>query len=235
LANTAVLAEVLANRRNDLASAIDQGATVASDLNSLLAQQLPNLACLTHDFADLTANLDEPTNLSNLNTTLLTNDYFFGAVDGVSPQGRGVSLYPGDPTRNTQYWLRTRLLVPPAQPQASSYSSPKGLPPTKPGAGCSTEFGHGVGPASQSHPSPPGPGGRLIPATAAEAVVRGGQPQPAGQTAVFSHRLSEPAGPAWWWVLILGVGVVGGGLWLAGLSVPADPTARGRRRLWRRT
>ena len=234
LANTAALAQVLADRRFDLANSIGQGAQVAADLNSLLAQQLPNLACLTHDFADLTVNLAQPTNLSNLNTALLTNQYFFGAVDGVSPEGRAVSLYSGDPTRNTQYWLRTRLLVPPAQPQASSYTAPKGLPPTKPAAGCSTEFGNGVGPATQAHPSPPGPGGRLIPPTAADAIVRGGQPQATGETAVFVRRGTGPSGPAWWWNVVLGLGVVGAGLWLAGLSVPADPAGRGRRRPWRR-
>jgi len=230
LANTAVLAQVLANRGADLSNAIDQGSTVAADLNTLLAGQLPNLACLTHDFADLTANLDEPANLANLNTALLTNGYFFGAVDDVSPAGRAVSLYPGDPTRDDQFWLRTRLLLPPSQPQASAYSTPKGLPPTKPGAGCSTEFGNGVGPATQSHPSPPGPGGRLIAPTAAEAVVRGGEPQPAGETAAF--RAPTPgaaAGTPWLITVLLGLGVVGGGLWLAGLSVPNDPAGRDRR------
>ena len=235
LANTAALAQVLADRRFDLANAIGKGSQVATDLNSLLARQLPNLACLTHDFADLTVNLAQPTNLSNLNTTLLTNQYFFGAVDGVSPEGRAVSLYAADPTRNTQYWLRTRLLVPPAQPQASSYSSPKGLPPTKPAAGCSTEFGNGVGPATQAHPSPPGPGGKLIPATTADAVVRGGQPRATGETAAFVTHPANHPGPAWWWNLLLGLGVVGAAVWLAGLSVPADPSGRGRRRPWRRT
>ncbi len=230
LANTAVLAQVLANRRGDLANAVDQGKTVAADLNTLLARQLPDLACLTHDFADLTANLDEPANLANLNTALLTNGYFFGAVDGVSPAGRAVSLYPGDPTRDDQFWLRTRLLLPPSQPQASQYSVPKGLPPTKPGAGCSTEFGNGVGPATQAHPSPPGPGGRLIPPTAAEAVVRGGEPQAAGETAAFrAPAPRDRAADTWFITVLLGLGVVGGALGLAGLSVPNDPAGRDRR------
>ena len=234
LANTAALAQVLADRRFDLANAIGKGSQVATDLNGLLAQQLPNLACLTHDFADLSANLAQPTNLSNLNTALLTNQYFFGAVDGVSPEGRAISLYPADPTRDTQYWLRTRLLLPPSQPQASSYQTPKGLPPTKPAAGCSTEFGNGVGPATQAHPSPPGPGGGVIPATAADAVVRGGQPNPRGETAAFITHSRPSSAPPWWWNVLLGFGVVGTGLWLAGLSVPADPSGRTRRRPWRR-
>ena len=230
LANTAVLAQVLANRRSDLANAIVSGSSVADDLNRLLASQLPNLACLTHDFADLTANLDQPTNLANLNTTLLTNGYFFGAVDDVSPPGRAISLYAGDPTRDDQFWLRTRLLFPPSQPQASSYTSPKGLPPTKPGAGCSTEFGNGVGPASQSNASPPGIGGRLIAPTLAESMVRGGEPQASGGPAAFARPLTpSAAGGAWWWTVALGLGVVGGGLWLAGLSIPNDPAGRHRR------
>jgi len=38
------------------------------------------------------------------------------------------------------------------------------------------------------------------------------------------------AGPEWWWNVLIGLAVLGAGLWLAGLSVPADPAGRGRRR-----
>lgn len=246
LSNTAVLAQVLADRRSDLANTIVEGAAVAGDLDTVLSKELPNLACLTHDLSDLTANLDEPQNLANLNTTLLTNQYFFGAVDGVTPEGRAVSLYAGDPTRDDQFWLRTRLLFPPSQPQGSEYTSAKNLPATHPGAACDTELGNGVGPATQAHPSPPGPGGSVVAPTAADAVVRGGEPNPAGETAAYVRRdgdgpgaaggvtglagaegLGGSAGVA---VLVLGLGVVLGGLWLAGLSVPEDPAGRTRRR-----
>ena len=185
LANTAVLLQVLADRRNELAGAISQGSTVAQDLLTISTTQLPNLACIVHDFSDLTVNLAQPANLGNLDTGLRTNHYFFGAVDGVSQPGPAASLYAGYPARSGQYWLRTRLFLPPAQPPGSQYTQEKNLPPTRPGAGCQTELGNGVGPATQASPSPPGPGGRVVPPPAADSVVRGGQPNPAGETAAY--------------------------------------------------
>lgn len=240
LANTAVLLKVLAADRGDVANLITRGAVVTGDLQNVVGAELPNLACLTHDLSDLTANLDQPVNLSDLNTTLLTNTWFFGAVEAVSPTGAATSLYAGDPARNTQEWLRTRLLLPPAQPTASQYSAPRSLPPTKPGAGCSTEFGSGVGPATQANASPPGPGGYLDPPTPAEAVVRGGPVSPTGEAAVYSRPLAANGAGAgagareWAWPGALGLAVTVGGWWLLGLSVPRDPAGRGRRSIWRR-
>lgn len=236
LANTAVLVKVLAQDRGKVANLITQGAGVSGDLQDVVGSELPNLACLTHDLSDLTANLDQPTNLSNLNTTLLTNTYFFGAVENVSPTGAAASLYPGDPARDNQEWLRTRLLLPPAQPSGSQYAAPKSLPPTKPGAGCSTEFGNGVGPATQAGASPPGAGGYVDGPTAADAAVRGGPPSATGETAVFREPLGtagRPASREWAWPAVLGLSVMVGGWWLMGLSVPRDPAGRGRRSMWR--
>ena len=48
------------------------------------------------------------------------------------------------------------------------------LPPTKPGAGCQTEFGNGAGPATQPGFQPTG-GGALIPPPASESRVRGNE------------------------------------------------------------
>ena len=235
LSNTSVLLQVLADRRNELANAINQGATVSQDLLTIGATELPNLACLIHDFSELTVNLAQPANLSNLNTGLLTNNYFFGAVDGVSRPGPAASLYAGDPARSGQYWLRTRLLLPPAQPPASQYSSPKNLPTTRPGAGCQTELGNGVGPAAQAHPSPPGPGGSVVPPPPSASVVRGGTPDPAGETAAFrvpaGAGRADPAGAtrSAERVMALGAVLVAGFGWLAHLAVPADPRRRSRR------
>lgn len=210
LSNTAVLVQVLANRRQDLSNFLLSGSVAASDLNRLLGAELPNLACLTHDFSELTVNLAQPTNLNDLNTTLLTNRYFFGAVDGVSPAGPAASLYPGDPARARQYWLRTRLLLPPAQPPADAYTALPGMPPTKPGAACDTEFGPGAGAATQAHPAPPGPGGKVVPPSPSDAQVRGGQltARPA------SYRVRPPAtgGQAGWMGVLVGALVVAAGV-----------------------
>ena len=237
LSNTAVLLKVLAARRNELANAIGQGATVSQDVLTIGTTELPNLACLIHDFSELTVNLAQPANLANLNTSLLTNHYFFGAVDGVSRPGPAASLYPGDPARTGQYWLRTRLFVPPAQPPASQYTQPKNLPATRPGAGCQTELGNGVAPASQAHPSPPGPGGKVVPPPASASVVRGGPPDPAGETAAYRVPAGGTGGPqapagvagASEWLMVLGAVLTGGLGWLAHLAVPARPTRRKRR------
>lgn len=234
LADTSVIMAVLDQRRGDITNLLNQGSSLGGTLQVLVGAELPNLACLTHDFSDLTVNLAEPANLSNLNTTLVTNQLFFGAVEGVSPTGPAVSLYPGDPARTNQEWLRTRLLFPPGQPPASQYPAPKGLPPTKPGAACSTEFGPGVGPAIQADASPPGPGGYVVAPTAAEARVRGGEPTPATRNAVL--RTSAPAGArgsSWAWTVVVGLALTVGGWWVAGLSVPRDPAGRRRRSIWR--
>ena len=213
LSNTSVLLKVLADRRNELSNAISQGATLSQDLLTIDSTELPNIACLIHDFSELTVNLAQPANLSNLNTSLLSNHYFFGAVDGVSRAGPAASLYAGDPARTGQYWLRTRLLLPPAQPPASQYTHPKNLPPTRPGAGCQTELGNGVGPATQPHPSPPGPGGVVVSPPPSASVVRGGTPNPAGETVAF--RTPEGADGSTEWLMVLGVVLTGG---LGGLA-----------------
>ena len=209
LSNTAVLAEVLAQRRQDLAGLLDNGAVAGADLNTLVGSQLPNLACLTHDFGQLTVNLAQPTNLGNLNTALQTNQSFFGPVDSVAASGTAVSLYPGDPT-HSQFWLRTRLLLPPAQPPADAYATLPGLPPTKPGAACDTEFGPGAGAATQAHPAAPGPGGKVVPPSPSDAQVRGGQltARPA------SYRVRPPAtgGQAGWMGVLAGALVVAAGV-----------------------
>ena len=183
LANTAVLAQVLASHRGDLVSLLQQGDTASQLLQALVAQSRPNLGCLVHDLSNLSSNLGSGQNLSNLNTTLVTNQTFFGAVANVAPEGPAKALTAGDTNRNNQEWLRTRLLIPPAQPSAVQYSQPKTLPAVRPGAGCITEFGAGVGPALQAGFKPAGPDARVVPPTAAEAHVTGGGTEPGPSTA----------------------------------------------------
>ena len=235
LANTAVLTQVLADRRSDLSNALGQGAVAGQDLQALVSSQLPNLACLTHDFRDLNVNLSQQPNLGNLNTSLATNEWFFGAVDSVSPVGKATGLYPGD-AAHSQYWLRTRLLLPPAQPPANPYPVVKDLPPTKPAAACNTEYGAGAPAAAQANPSPVGPGGRVIAPTAAEGQVRGGAS--AGSTGKPSSYRRPAAGPrspsGSLWALLVGALTVGGAWWVAGRRVPEDPAGRYGRPLWRR-
>jgi virulence factor Mce-like protein len=173
IANTVVLSGVLADHRYDTVHLFANGIRLGQTLGGLIANNEPNLACILHDFGQITANTAEPANLSNLNTALATNQEFFGPVDALSPLGTTKGLYPGDPN-HPQNWLRTYLMLPPAQPPAISYNPHHQVPPVKPGAGCDTEFGAGVGPATQPGFQTTG-GSKLIPPPAGESRVRGNQ------------------------------------------------------------
>lgn len=197
LADTAVLARVLADKSPDVTKLLDQGASASEDLNALVTQNEPNLACLIHDFADVNSNLAQPTNLSNLSTTLATNEQFFGAVAGVAPSGPAIALTKND-APHQQEWLRTRLLLPPPLPPADSYIQALGLPAVLPGAGCSTEFGQGVGPGLQANFKAVGPGGHVVAPSASESHVRGGgsTPDAAPAAARLSPAPADPGAPA---------------------------------------
>jgi len=172
LADTEVLANVLDHHRYDLVHLLDNGATAAQLADRFLGANEPNLTCILHDFADAAANVAKPANLSNLSVGLATNPWFFGAVAAISPTGPARSLFAGDPANPHQEWLRTRLLLPPGSPAAEQYSHPTRLNPVLPGAACVTQFGRGVGPASQRLPQFPVDGTRYDWPSAASAYVR---------------------------------------------------------------
>ena len=196
LADTATLVQVLAAHGSDLVRLLDQGGNAAQALGTFVAENRPNLACLVHDAAAINANLASAPNLSNLGTTLQTNQLFFGAVAAISPTGPAKALTAGDHARNDQEWLRTRLLVPPAQPSADAYAQPVTLPPVLPGAACDTEFGPGAPAATQAGFHPTGPDAQVRDPSASEAQVRGGaSPGPAAAPAVARLR-SRPAQPS---------------------------------------
>lgn len=173
LVNTESLVQVLATHQQGLTGLLDQGSQAAGLLRELLASQAPDVACLLHDVSHLATDLSQPANLADLSASLATNQYFFGAVDAVTVQGTAKPLTSGQQAKTDQFFLRTRLLIPPASPSGIAYQAQQGLPAVAPGAGCSTELGQGVGPAQQAgfHPAA---GGSLHPPTAAEAQVRGG-------------------------------------------------------------
>ena len=234
LADTAALAQVFATHSTDLAALLNQGSSAATDLNALVTENEPNLGCLVHDFADLNANLAQPQNLSNLSTTLATNREFFGAVAALAPSGPAKALTSGD-SAHSQEWLRTRLLLPPQMPPGDSYLQAHTLPTILPGAGCSTEFGQGVGPVAQPGFAPAGPQAHVKAATAAQAQVRGGGTTPDAANSAARLRPSTGGGPLPI-LLVAGLVVMGWGLTMGRrrtarsarpLRVPA--TRQGRR------
>ncbi len=199
LANTAVLAQVFATHRTDLVNLLQQGDSVSQLLNALVIQSRPNLGCLVHDLAATSANLASSPNLGNLNTSLITNPLFFGAVGQVAVDGPAKALTAGDTNRTNQLWFRTRLLIPPAQPSAIAYPQPTRLPAVKPGAGCITPFGAGVGPGLQAGFTPVGPHAHVVRPTTAQAYVPGGSssggPGSAAGSSPTAARLDPAATP----------------------------------------
>jgi virulence factor Mce-like protein len=172
LANTQVLVAALATVRQQLDPLFNNSSQALGLTDSFVTSQSANLACVFHDLADLSANIDH-SELSDLSTSLSENSWFFGAVDGSIQPGPAKGLSNNEPSVANQYQARTRLLIPPQQPSASAYPAAHGLNPVQPGAGCTNEFGNGVGPASQSG-FQPAAGGQLIAPSPGESQVHGG-------------------------------------------------------------
>lgn len=174
LANTAALLNVLTTQQANFLSLLDTGTSASQLLNQLVVAERPNLACLVHDLGATTTNLSQPANLANLTSDLANNQEFFGAVEGLAVNGPARQLTASEPARTNQEYLRTRLLLPPVTaPAAQAYSTPKTISPISAAAGCSTEFGNGVGAASQPGFTPAAPVA-INTASAADGQVHGG-------------------------------------------------------------
>lgn len=189
LANTAVIAHVFAEHRSDIVDLFNSGSNAFGDLGSIVAAERPNLACLFHDLAGLNSNLSQPANLVNLSSGLQDNSYFWNLIPLVAKDGNAAGLFPGEPSRSNQPWLRTQLLIPPVKPTPLSYATPHTLPPTKPGAACVTSLGNGVGPATQTGYHSSLPESRLSPAPSSESYVPG---VPGGAQALSAYRRAVP-------------------------------------------
>ena len=198
LANTEAMVQVFAREKQAVQGDLSNGQAAMGALGRFSANQAPDFACLVHDFSQLNANLDQPQQLSNLSSSLALNHYFFGAVTAVAVTGTAKALAKGQSANPGQTMLRTRLILPPSSQQGDTYASPVPVPAVKPGAGCSTELGQGVGPASQPgfHPAA---GGTFSPPGAAASQVRGrGDPpsgRPGGEPATRPASFDSHAGP----------------------------------------
>jgi virulence factor Mce-like protein len=220
VANTAALVQVLAQQKTGLHTLLTSGSSAFNAVDSLLTSQSANLGCFLHDSADILSNIAQPTNLTNLSQGLAYNTYFFGAVENIAVQGVAKPTTSGG-TATNQTFLRTRLLFPPVlDEQAQSYGAANTIPDTLPGAGCTTAFGNGVGPATQPGFTPAA-GGHVVAPSAQQADVEVASATPVGQVASASYR--EPANREG---LLLALGV---------LVVPALFLAWGARPSRRRT
>ena len=173
LANTDRLVAALAAVRDQIGPLFDTGSQALGLTDNLVTSQSANLGCAFHDLADLSSNLAQSDNLSNLSTSLADNTWFFGAIDNSIQPGPAPALGTNLPANGQQYHARVRLLIPPMQPSADAYPASHTLNPIEPGAGCSNEFGNGAGPASQPG-FQPAAGGQLIAPSPSESQVHGG-------------------------------------------------------------
>ncbi len=227
LVNTEAMVQVFARDKAAVQGDLSNGQAATGVLGKLTENQAPDFACLVHDFAQLNANLDQPQNLSSLSQSLTLNHYFFGAVTAVAVTGTAKPLASGQAANPNQTILRTRLLLPPSPQQGDRYATPVPIPAVKPGAGCSTELGQGVGPASEPGFTPAA-GGRLDQPSSSASQVRGGgdasgrhtDAATSGRTAAYDTHGGTPV-PA---LLVVG-----------GLLLPALALAWGVRPSRRRT
>ncbi|HLB75759.1 MAG TPA: MlaD family protein [Candidatus Dormibacteraeota bacterium] len=151
LKQTAALADILRDQRNNLVDLSKNGASFANVANDLISGDKANLACLIADLGTVNSTLAQDQNLRNLETTLELNHYFFDGVwQLVQPGKDGLS------------WFRVQLL-PGQQPPGQAYPFVR-LPPDVYGAdSCQSIYGNGVGPGSQPGPLYLAPGSHYHP------------------------------------------------------------------------
>ncbi|HVL64575.1 MAG TPA: MlaD family protein [Actinomycetota bacterium] len=134
---TAVLADILRDRRFDLVELYRNGARFSRVAGDLIVSQKPNISCLIQDFADINRVMAKPRHLRDLVASLRLNHFFFRAVEELVQKGLdGLT------------WFRVQLL-PHTEPQGRQYIPQKPPPDVFAGNSCTSPFGPGV-PATTS-------------------------------------------------------------------------------------
>jgi phospholipid/cholesterol/gamma-HCH transport system substrate-binding protein len=137
LTQTALLADILRDRRHDLVSLSRNGARFLEVFGELIRTEKPNISCLVHDFGDINSVLARPDNLQNLIAVLELNHFFFNGADQAVVQGKdGLA------------WFRVQLL-PHTEPSAQQYAGQRPPPDVYAGHACHSRYGPGVEPGSQ--------------------------------------------------------------------------------------
>jgi phospholipid/cholesterol/gamma-HCH transport system substrate-binding protein len=140
LTQTKLLAELLADRKHDLADLYQHGGDFTTVASDLIGDEKANLSCLVADFGRINTVLATQENLGNLANTLDKNHFFFGAVEQLVQVG----LDGGT-------WFRVQL-IPPAMPHGKIYSPHRPAPNAYPGNACRSRFGNGVEASEQPEP-----------------------------------------------------------------------------------
>lgn len=151
ITQTAILADILRDRRFDLVDLMRNGADFSEVFAGLITEDKANISCLINDFADINQVLASAENLQNLRDVLDLNHFFFGAVNQV------VQKSPSD----NLDWFRVHFLS--LEGHARNYAKNRPHNDVFGGNACRSQFGPGVGPARQPHRPFVGPGSKLHP------------------------------------------------------------------------
>jgi virulence factor Mce-like protein len=161
LSATAATLAVLGAREADIADLFSQGTRLGQLGTALLSSQLPNLGCVVRDLAAVTRNAAEEQVMRDLEQTLVLSNQFFSELTSTTQLGPAPNVRGQGPGQ--VYYLRTRLILPPAPPVPDSYPAGMPLLPTKPGGPCITPFGPGAPAPSQPDFKPYGRTGSVLP------------------------------------------------------------------------
>jgi phospholipid/cholesterol/gamma-HCH transport system substrate-binding protein len=135
LRQTAILADILRERRFDLVELYRKGAVFSDVAGDLLKTEKANIACFIKDAGTL--NEAVAARRDKLAGALDMNHFFFGAVEQtVQEDSRGYT------------WFRVQL-QPHTEPSGRSYTPKRDVPDVFPGRACTSRYGDGVGAADQ--------------------------------------------------------------------------------------
>jgi phospholipid/cholesterol/gamma-HCH transport system substrate-binding protein len=136
---TAQLADILRDRRFDIAELYRNGDRFTTVAGRVIARDKANISCLVADFADINSVIARPHHRRNLAAALDLNHYFFDGVEAAVQKGL-----------DGRMWFRVQLL-PHTEPQARSYVPQRGEPDVFAANACRSPYGRGVGPGNQPH------------------------------------------------------------------------------------
>ena len=151
ITQTALLADILRDRRFDLVELSRNSADLGEVLGGLLADEKANIACLIDDFGSINSFLISAPHLGNLKATLDLNHFFFDGVEQSVRRGKdGLD------------WFRVHFLAP-QEPPGLPHTPHRPPPDVYAADACRSRFGTGVGPGTQPYRSPLVHGSKLHP------------------------------------------------------------------------
>jgi phospholipid/cholesterol/gamma-HCH transport system substrate-binding protein len=137
LRQTALLADILRDKRFDLVDLYREGARFSQIAGDLLADEKANLSCFISDAGVVNAAIAD--RKRDIAATLDKNQFFFGGVEQTVQKDR-----------EGYTWFRVQLL-PHTEPQGRIYEPKRPAPDVFPGRKCTSRYGDGVSAALQGN------------------------------------------------------------------------------------